>query len=254
MVLNKKKNSALLESIASKKTASVTETEATSNIISLNKIFDLKICTDKEVNDYLNKKGFELYSNEINTNLKAGEIFTEVFEKLSGSNQYDGLYNKWLYEMGYNPRTALRHRIRYSFFRSVTDKKGKELFATLPIRLLDKLHVHSEREHIISLINSSDIDSKETLKSFMESDDLKEINEKKKTVTTFYKPVFAFEKKIEKMTTQESLKALDELKKIKKEVSRLEKILLNKNENKINDIDENLTPEEKQLKDADINI
>lgn len=225
MVLSKNKNSALLASIASKNVASVSVTEAISNIILLSKIFNLEISEDKDLNNYLNEKGTELFSNEVNTNLKAGKILTEVFNKLSGSNQYDGLYNKWLGKMEYNARTALRHRIRYGLFQSATGERGKEIFATLPVRLLDQLHVHSERDQLISLVNSSDINSKETLKSFMENEELKEVNEKIKPITSFYKPVFAFEKKISKMTNDESFKALEELKKIKKEVSRLEKLL-----------------------------
>lgn len=225
----KKKNSALLSSIASKKNASVTETEARNNIILLSETFNFEISQDKNLNDYLNEKGIELFSNEVNTNLKAGKIFTEVFNKLSGSNQYDGLYNKWLGEMGYNARTALRHRIRYDFFQSATNERGKEIFATLPIRLLDKLHVHRERDKVISLVNSLDIDSKETLKSFIEKETLEEVNKTVVPVTPFFKPIFAFEKKIGKMTSSESVKALEELKQIRKEVTRLEKILKEKN-------------------------
>lgn len=226
--LAKKKTAYLLGDIAQKSNASVTVTEP--KLLDIKNRFEFKFCKDESINGYLSKKGTELYSNEVNNSLEAGKILTEVFDKFSGSNQYDGLYNSWLEVMEYNARTALRHRIRYNLFQVAITEEGKELFATLPVRLLDKLNVHEEKENFIALVNNSDIKSKEELASFMESENVKEVNEKLKPITPFYKPVFSFEKKIGKMTSKESHKALEELREVKKEVARLEKLLKAKEE------------------------
>lgn len=223
-----KKTAALLGSIAEKNNASVTVTEA--KIFTVTNKFNFELCNDEEINIFLNKKGTELYSSEVNGSLEAGRILSEVFEKLSGTNQYDGLYNTWLQMMDYNARTALRHRVRYNLFHAAQTEKGRELFATLPVRLLDKLNVHNDKEHFISLINNADILSKDELASFMESENIKEVSEKIKPVTSFYKPIFAFEKKIDKMQPKDADAALSELLEIKKEVSRLERLLKAKRE------------------------
>ncbi len=217
--------------IKKKKSASVTVTEAKSNMISLENHFNFEICRDnKDLNIYLNKKGSELISDEINSNLEAGKILTEVFERLSGVNQYDGLYNKWLEVMEYNARTAHRHRIRYSLFKAATTEIGKKLFATLPVRALDKLNVHAEKVHFIELVNNSDIKTKEELISFMESDNVKEVGEKYKPITPFYKPIFSYRKKVEKLEASEAYKALKELEEAEKEIKKIKKIIKEKTE------------------------
>jgi hypothetical protein len=224
--LANKKTASLLGDIAQKKTASVTVTEA--KLLDIKNRFEFKFCEDESINIYLNKKGTELYSNEVNNNLTAGKILTEVFDKLSGSNQYDGLYNTWLGEMEYNARTALRHRIRYELFQKAITEKGKNIFATLPVRVLDQLNVHKEKEQFIVLINNSDIQSKNDLISFMESGDIKEVNEQFKPVLPFYKNIFSYEKKVEKMSQEEAHKALKEIQDIEKEFIKIKKLLKEK--------------------------
>ena len=208
--------------------SSVAATEL--EIVKLKSAFDFKICEDENLNVYLNNRSNELYSNEVNSSLKSGKILCEVFEKLGGNNRHDGLYNSWLEVMQYNARTALRHRIRYNLFETSTTENAKELFATLPIRLLDKLNVHNERDHFISLINNSDIKSKDELASFMENEQIKEVNEEIKPTISFYKPVFTFEKTLKKMDVIESRKAFKELEEVEKEVKRLKKIIKQKEE------------------------
>ena len=228
MRLAKKKTASLLGDIAQKNTGSVTVTEP--KLLVIKNKFEFNFCEDEFINSYLNNKGSELFSNEVNSNLEAGKILTDVFDKLSGSNQYDGLYNSWLEMMQYNARTALRHRIRYDLFQAAVTEEGKQLFATLPVRLLDKLNVHEEKKYFISLVNNSDIKSKADLISFMESENVKEVNEEIKPITSFYKPVFSFEKKLGKMTSQESHKVLEELIAVEKEVKRLKKLIQEKEE------------------------
>lgn len=222
----KKKTAALLGSIAQISNASVTVTEA--KLLNIKDKFNFEFCEDKELNMYLSDKGTELYSNEVNGNLEAGKVLSEVFEKLSGSNQYDGLYNNWLQIMDYNARTALRHRIRYNLFKTATTEIGKNIFATLPVRLLDKLNVHNEKEHFISLVNNSDIKSKEELISFMGSEEVKEVNEEIKPTYSFYKPIFSFEKTLKKLDIEETKQALKELEDAEKEIKRLKKIIKEK--------------------------
>jgi hypothetical protein len=224
--LTNKKTASILGDIAQNNNASVTVTEA--KLLNIKSKFKFEFCEDKSINTYLNNKGTELYSNEVNNNLNAGQILTEVFDKLSGSNQYDGLYNTWLGKMEYNARTALRHRIRYNLFMAATTEEGKSLFATLPVRLLDKLNVHNEKEQFIDLVNNSDIKSKDDLVSFMESENVEEVNEKFKSVTPFYRQVFSYEKKVKKMSQEEANLALTELEDIEKEVRKIKKLLKEK--------------------------
>lgn len=215
---------------AAKKTAEKKEESSSVTVTELKKVtiknrFNLSLCEDAQVNIFLNEKGDELYSNEINSNIEAGRILTEVFDKLGGSNRYDGLYNAWLDAMEYNARTALRHRVRYNLYQTAKTEDAKELFSTLPVRLLDQLNVHTEREQLISLVNNSDIKTKKELSSFMDSEDIKEVNVEFKPATPFYKSVFSYKKKIGKMAPKEADMALSELQEIKKEVDRLEKLL-----------------------------
>ncbi len=131
--------------------------------------FNLDLCDDTKINSFLNERSDQLYSNEVNSNIIAGEILTEVYNELAGNNRYDGLYVEWLRAINYSPRTALRHRVRYALYSNGKTDESKELFATLPVRLLEKLHMAENKEFLISSVNSGDISSKKELEGMLMS-------------------------------------------------------------------------------------
>lgn len=180
---------------------------------------------DTKINSFLKIKAVEIKNVEAASRIELGRVLAEVFDNLSGSNQYDGLYEKWLEEVEINKRTALRHRKRYEVHSKINNPEGKQLVASLPERLMDKLYTHEELPLIIKKIEDG-----------MEKKGLRDLVEEvthvspamtvhEKPVVPFYKPVFTFERKISKMTEGDRVKARKEIKAIIEEARRLEKIL-----------------------------
>jgi len=180
---------------------------------------------DNKINSFLKVKAVEIKNVEAASRIELGRVLAEVFENLAGKNQYDGLYERWLGEVEINKRTALRHRKRYEVYSKVENQEGKQLVASLPERLMDKLYTHEELPLIIKKIEDG-----------MEKSELKDLIEDvthvspamivhEKPVVPFYKPVFTFEKKISKMTEADRVKAREEIRAIIEEARRLEKII-----------------------------
>lgn len=185
---------------------------------------------DEKINKYLTKKSTDLKTLEVNASIEAGKILTEVYNELSGKNQYDGLYQAWLDYMEYPVRTALRHRVRYSLVQAAKKPEGKKLFATIPVKILEKLHTHEEREYFISLVNQGEIKSKKELEGYLSSEEAGETNKVFKPVTPFYKKIFTYEKDIKKLEKGKEIKAIEEIEHGIKELRRLKKILEDRRE------------------------
>lgn len=212
-----------------KKVEKITPDMVTAVKLSHEDVNNIKVCEEHEINDFLNIKGLTLLNLEVNSTLEKGKILTEVFDKLSGNNHYNGLYYKWLEAMNYNPRTALRQRIRYELFYCGHDDRSKKFFATLPTKLIDEIHTHKDKRLLISMVNSEELKTKEDLIKFIDSEQ-EETKNKISYSVPFYKQVFSYEHKIEKMNLQETQQAKLELKEIRKELLRLEKMISEKEE------------------------
>ena len=140
--------------------------EVTQNTLS--EYYDLNFVEDKKINEFLINKTLELHSIQANASVELGRVFHDAHKELSGNNQYDGLYTKWLDKIGFNKMTALRHRKRYELFcwsHSVTSKK---FVATLPVRTIEKLYSHNEREHLVSLIEEGEVNTNAQLMDLLE--------------------------------------------------------------------------------------
>lgn len=193
----------------------------------------VKYSMDDILNSFLAEKTLKLKTVQANASIILGEIFQEVKEKLGGKNQYDGIYIKWLEDNGFNKMTALRHRNRYELVNSAKTDNGKLTIATLPTRLIQELIKVEDGKKIYVLNEIDEGATKAEIEKIIGEEIIEEKKEEKvkiKPITPFYKPIFAFEKKIDKMTNKESYKALEELRKIKKEVSKLERLLEEKRE------------------------
>lgn len=135
---------------------------------SLSEYYDLNFVEDKTINEFLINKTLELHSIQTNASVELGRVFHEAHKELSGRNQYDGLYTKWLDKIGFNKMTALRHRKRYELFCWSHSVTSKNFMATLPVRTIEKLYSHNEREHLVSLIKEGRVNTNAQLMKLLE--------------------------------------------------------------------------------------
>lgn len=80
---------------------------------------------NKVINHFLATKKLEIKKINAQTFLTVGKIFQEVKDKVGGANQYDGVYVKWLSDVGSNKMTALRMRNRYKLYNVCKTEVGK---------------------------------------------------------------------------------------------------------------------------------
>ena len=134
----------------------------------LSEYYDLNFVEDKSINEFLINKTLELHTIQANASVELGKVLYEAHKELSGANQYDGLYIKWLDKIGFNKMTALRHRKRYELVCWSHSVTTKNFVATLPVRTIEKLYSHSEREHLVSLIEEGDVSTNTQLMELLE--------------------------------------------------------------------------------------
>lgn len=199
---------------------SIFSNEIIENELNFKEIFELT--DDIEINKFLIEKSTELYKLHSKTALELGKIFVDVEEKLSGSNQYDGVYTKWLDKNGFNKMTALRYKRRYRLFEQLETVVGKNILMTLPQKMIDELSLKPEE------------DIKKYLKLLDEGKNKQEllmVMENKIEVVQIASMVdFDFSKEYEKINDKLkkiSFDNLDNKKKetLEKDIQRIEKIL-----------------------------
>lgn len=199
---------------------SIFSNEIIENELNFKEIFELT--DDIEINKFLIEKSTELYKLHSKTALELGKIFVDVEEKLSGSNQYDGVYTKWLDKNGFNKMTALRYKRRYRLFEQLETVVGKNILMTLPQKMIDELSLKPEE------------DIKKYLKLLDEGKNKQEllmVMENKIEVVQIASMVdFDFAKEYEKINDKLkkiSFDNLDNKKKetLEKDIQRIEKIL-----------------------------
>lgn len=116
---------------------------------------------EEDIKDFLKNESFKLINIQAKSSLELGEIFTNVFNKLSKQGSSNGLYENWLELHGYNKKTALRHRKRFELYSEVDENK-KNIVALLPVRTIEELY--KDKKTSIELINKAEsIDSLITL-------------------------------------------------------------------------------------------
>jgi len=134
----------------------------------ISEYYDLNFVEDKNINNFLVEKTLELHSIQSNASVDLGKVFYEAHKKFAGKNQYDGIYTKWLAKIGFNKMTALRHRKRYELFSWSHDVTSKTFVATLPVKTIEKLYAHQERNQIINLIEEGEIKTNVQLMELLE--------------------------------------------------------------------------------------
>lgn len=156
-----KKKSGLIPGIAEQANKLVENSNKESNLeiqdtagkMVLSVTADYNLTKDDEVNKFLEDKAREVLFVNAKSAVALGSIFQEVAEKLSGSNQYDGAYVKWLTMNNYNKATAHRHRVRYNLYSKATTDEGRGMIACLPQKHLAAINKHEDFESIIGIID-----------------------------------------------------------------------------------------------------
>lgn len=124
---------------------------------------------EEDIKDFLKNESFKLINIQAKSSLELGEIFNNVFNKLSKQGSSNGLYENWLELHGYNKKTALRHRKRFELYSEVDENK-KNIVALLPVRTIEELYkdkktsieLINKAESVDSLITLNVLDDKET--------------------------------------------------------------------------------------------
>lgn len=199
---------------------SIFSNEIIENELNFKEIFELT--DDIEINKFLIEKSTELYKLHSKTALELGKIFVDVEEKLSGSNQYDGVYTKWLDKNGFNKMTALRYKRRYRLFEQLETVVGKNILMTLPQKMIDELSLKPEEDIKKYLKLLDEGKNKQELQMIMEN--------KIEVVQIASMVDFDFSKEYEKINDKLkkiSFDNLDNKKKetLEKDIQRIEKIL-----------------------------
>ena len=136
----------------------------------MKEFFEDEIFKDDE---YLREKSCEIINLNAKASLTLGRIFTEVADKYL--NNKTGTYELWIDKMGYNKRTALRHRARYMLYTKTINQESKSLIAGLSVRDLEK--IMKNPDEFIPFLD--DGISKEDLENLLESETMKNATNKK---------------------------------------------------------------------------
>lgn len=179
-------------------------------------------CEDQDVNYFLKEKTVQIYELQANSSLELGKILTEAFDKLSGNNHYDGLYERWLLNIGFNKMTALRHRKRYELYNEVLEEHSKKLIAVMPIRVLTELISTPEKDEILKAIEiNKEIKTTDIKNLLVKKDEIYSI-EDSNDETFIFKEIENLKKlNIKKLDIKKAKKLKDELEKILEDVKKI---------------------------------
>lgn len=111
-----------------------------------------------EMGDYLRQKEEQLKNEYMSFTANCGRIFAEAQEKLAGSNQYNGLFEKWITAMGFAKRSVYR-MIQIYEYRScqIGTSKGQAFFDALPKTLQADISAPSAPPELVEQVMSGDI-------------------------------------------------------------------------------------------------
>lgn len=111
---------------------------------------------DKKLNKFLAEKSLKIKTLQANASVILGEVFQEVKTEIGRKPDREGLYVEWLENNGYNKMTALRHRNRYTLFKTCKKDVGKLTVATLPIKLIQEITKIKEDGRRVDLLKKID--------------------------------------------------------------------------------------------------
>lgn len=111
-----------------------------------------------ELGDYLRHKEEQLRNEYMNFTANCGRIFAEAQEKLSGDNQYNGLFEKWFTAMGFAKTTVYRMIDIYKFRSSqIGTSEQAQLFDSLSKTLQADISAPSAPPELVEQVMNGDI-------------------------------------------------------------------------------------------------
>lgn len=184
---------------------------------------------NKEDADYVTEREKSLVESGEKYNESLFEIckaLSEVAEKLKDHKQ--GTFMAWYCNIGLNKDKVSELLKRWSLYEERPDLipyiSG---LSGLAVRIITGKSVTQQMRN---LVFEGKFTSSEDIRQLIMIEDKREDKVQEKKTIPFYKNVFDYEKKIEKMKPSEAHTALSELREIKREVSKLEKLLKAKEE------------------------
>ncbi|AHH04977.1 hypothetical protein BmHG_00441 [Borrelia miyamotoi] len=170
---------------------------------------------DKEIADFLKMKQYEIFNIFNNTYTEIGKILKEAKEKLSGTNQHDGLFYKWFTSMGFKKDKVYSLISRYKLLVENSDKQL--IIENLPLSLSYEISKKSCPTHLKMKVLNGKIKSLKEFKLLLYK---KDENYEKNSEIKFNKTQF----------TREDIIKIIEL--LLQELKNIKNIKLDKIENK----------------------
>lgn len=111
-----------------------------------------------ELGDYLRHKEEQLRNEYMNFTANCGRIFAEAQEKLAGSNQYNGMFEKWITAIGFKKDTVYRMINVFNFRSSqIATTEQAQLFDSLSKSLQYEVAKPSAPPQLVEQVMSGDI-------------------------------------------------------------------------------------------------
>ena len=111
-----------------------------------------------ELGDYLRHKEEQLRNEYMNFTANCGRIFAEAQEKLAGSNQYNGMFEKWITAMGFNKQTVYNMISVFKFRSSkILTSEQNQLFDCLSKSLQYEVAKPSAPPELVEQVMNGDI-------------------------------------------------------------------------------------------------
>lgn len=126
---------------------------------------------DEEILNYLKNQTYKLHLTMSKSYTELGKIFKDTQEKLTGNNQYDGLFYKWFKSLNFTNDFVYKLINRYSLLIRFSDKQN--LIESLPITLSYEISKPNCFEILRRKVFEGEI---KTLKEFNEAKALEEKN------------------------------------------------------------------------------
>ncbi|MGL4954648.1 MAG: hypothetical protein ACRC4Y_04115 [Cetobacterium sp.] len=183
---------------------------------------DGNFCDNEEVNYFLKEKTAQICQLQANSSLELGKIFCEAVDRLAGDNHYNGLYEKWLLQIGFNKMTALRHRKRYELYTQVKNEHSKKLVSILPVRVLSDLVSSNEKEEILAQIEENPEFKVNDLKKLIATKDNVTVIDELDDDKFYFRGIESLKKlDVKKLDFSKAKQLKDELEKILEDVKKI---------------------------------
>lgn len=156
------------KSYASVKEEKVGVSSTNEMIVLENKDFDYEMI-DNQMANYLKEKEVEIKNIFAKAYTDIGRVLTEAQERLSGNNQYDGMFYKWFTSLGFKKDKVYSLISRYKLLIGNSDKQ--DLIEKLPLSLSYEIAKESCSEELKLKVFSGEIKTLKEFREFKENKD-----------------------------------------------------------------------------------